>query len=113
MRIGFALGQELFTPAQISTPNFMIRDRLYGAWLHGSLILRRAGQMGDFSVMDEFELDLGVVGPEALGWHEVTDYNLPIEYVVSPMESFSTHPSYNPALVHLRVCWRGWPRRWP
>ena len=170
MRIGFALGQELFTPGRISTEKLMVRDRPYSAWLHGSLILRRGGTMGDFSVLDEFELDLGVVGPEALGeetqtwWHEVTDYaeprgwhhqlrtepaiqlyftrsfqvgwrsenywgldivphakialgnvhvygelgtllragyNLPLEYVISPLESFSTHPSYNPAVWSL------------
>lgn len=128
--------------------------------------MRRAGMLADkYPSMDEFELDLGVIGPEALGedtqtwWHKVTDYaeprgwdhqiklepalqlfltrsiqvgfrnedywgldivphgrvalgnvyiygevgtlfragyNLPSEYIVSPMESFSTHPSYDP-----------------
>jgi hypothetical protein len=165
-RIGFALGQELYTPAHISRRTLQVDDRPYGAWLHGSLILRRAGMLNEsVAVMDEFELDLGVVGPEALGedtqtwWHKVTDYaeprgwdhqldtepalqlfltrslqigfrnedywgfdivphgrvalgnmyifgeigtmfragfNLPSEFVVSPMESFSTHPSYDP-----------------
>jgi hypothetical protein len=165
-RIGFALGQELYTPANISRRSLQEFDRPYGAWLHGSLIMRRAGMLaGMYPAMDEFELDIGVVGPEALGedtqrwWHKVTDYaeprgwdhqielepaiqlyltrsvqigfrrddywgldivphgrialgnvyvygevgtlfrvgyNLPSEYVVSPMESFSTHPSYDP-----------------
>lgn len=165
-RVGFALGQELYTPANISRRTLQENDRPYGAWLHGSLILRRAGMLSDtFPVMDEFELDVGVVGPESLGedtqkwWHKATDYaeprgwahqidtepafqlyltrsvqmgfrteeywgldvvpharvalgnmyiygemgtlfragyNLPLEYVVSPMESFSTHPSYDP-----------------
>ena len=165
-RVGVALGQELYTPAKIGRSTLQEGDRPYGAWLHGSLIMRRAGMLaGKFPSMDEFELDLGVVGPEALGedtqtwWHKVTDqpeprgwdhqlelepalqlyftrsvqmgfrtenfwgldivpharmalgnmyiygevgtlmragYNLPSEYVVSPMESFSTHPSYDP-----------------
>ena len=165
-RIGVALGQELYTPAHIGRRTLQLTDRPYGAWLHGSLILRRAGLLADtLPAMDEFELDLGVVGREALGqdtqtwWHKVTDqpqprswdhqlktepalqlyftrsvqmgfrtenfwgidvvpharvalgniyiygeigtlmragYNLPSEYVVSPMESFSTHPSYDP-----------------
>lgn len=166
VRIGGALGQELFTPIRIGTDRLMAHDRPYGAWLHGSLILRRGGSMGELAVMDEFELDLGVIGPEALGgetqtwWHDLTDYveprgwhhqidtepaiqlfltrswqagwrspgfwgfdivphakialgnvyifgqvgtlvragyNLPLDFVVSPMESFSTHPSFNPA----------------
>ncbi|HEX7861029.1 MAG TPA: lipid A deacylase LpxR family protein [Verrucomicrobiae bacterium] len=165
-RVGVALGQEFYTPAHIRRSALQVDDRPYGAWLHGSLILRRAGMVsGDVPVMDEFELDLGVVGPEALGektqkwWHKLTDmpeprgwdhqletepaiqlfltrsfqigfrndeywgvdvvphgrvalgnmyiygevgtmfragFNLPLEYVVSPMESFSTHPSYDP-----------------
>lgn len=165
-RVGFALGQELYTPAKISPRALLENDRPYGAWLHGSLILRRAGMFSEnIAVMDELELDLGVVGPEALGeetqtwWHKVTEYaeprgwgnqletepalqfyltrsirmgfrteiywgldivpharialgniyvfgelgtlfragfNMPSEYVVSPMESFSTHPSYDP-----------------
>jgi hypothetical protein len=166
MRIGFALGQELFTPSNISRTELIPNDRPYGAWIHGSLILRRAGTLaGMFPSMDELELDLGLVGPEAFGedtqrwWHDLTGYaeprgwdnqlnnepalqlyltrsiqvafrnddywgfdivphgrvalgniyvyaeigtlfragyNLPSEYVISPMESFSTHPSYDP-----------------
>jgi hypothetical protein len=165
MRIGFALGQELFTPSFIGPSMLLVNDRPYGAWLHGSLILRRAGTMGGIPSMDELELDLGIVGPEALGedtqtwWHKLVGYmephgwdnqlntepaiqtyftrslqvgfrnddywgfdivphgrvalgsvyifgevgtllragyNLPSEYVISPMDSFSTHPSYHP-----------------
>lgn len=166
MRIGFALGQELYTPANISRRTLNENDRPYGSWLHGSMVFRRSGLLSDtFPVIDEMELDVGVVGPEALGedtqtwWHEVTDYaeprgwghqlstepaiqlyfsrsvqmgfrtenywgldivphtrvalgniyvfgevgtlfrggyNLPSEYVISPLDSFSTHPSYDP-----------------
>ena len=166
VRIGFALGQELYTPANISRRTLNEIDRPYGAWLHGSVIFRRGGTLdNNLPVMDELEVDVGVVGPEALGehtqkwWHGVTDYaeprgwghqletepalqfyfnrsmqvafrnedywgfdivpharaalgnvyiygevgtlfragyNLPSEYVISPMESFNTQPSFNP-----------------
>jgi lipid A 3-O-deacylase len=166
MRIGGAIGQELFTPRRISRSQLFEHDRPYAAWLHGSLILRRSGTFLDqVPVMDEMELDLGVVGPEALGeetqtwWHHLLNevepkgwhnqlstepavelymtrsfqfgfrseaywgfdvvphvkaalgniyiygeigtllragFNLPAEYIVSPIESFSTHPSYDP-----------------
>ncbi|MDX1951100.1 MAG: lipid A deacylase LpxR family protein [Verrucomicrobiota bacterium] len=167
MRIGGALGQELYTPANLRARALIVNDRPYGAWMHGSLILRRSGQLREsVGVMDELELDVGVVGPEALGeetqqwWHDTVDYidpkgwdnqlesepavqlflnrslqfrfetsdfwgldivphgkvalgniyvygevgslfrfgyNLPREYTISPMESFSTHPSANDA----------------
>ena len=166
MRIGFTLGQELYTPSNITRPGLNENDRPYGAWLYTGLVLRRAGTVaGTIPSVDEFELDLGVVGPNAFGeetqtwWHKLTGYaeprgwdnqlgnepalqiyltrsiqvgfrtenywgldiipharaalgnvyiygelgtlfragyNLPSEYVISPMESFSTHPSYDP-----------------
>jgi lipid A 3-O-deacylase len=166
MRIGGAVGQEIYTPRRISRSAPIVTDRPYAAWLHGSLILRRSGEFLDqVPVMDEMELDLGVVGPAALGeetqkwWHDLLNqpepkgwdnqisnepaiqlfftrsfqfgfrsenywgfdvvphvkaalgnvyiygevgtmlragYNLPPEYIISPIESFSTHPSYDP-----------------
>src|SRR5688572_23888991 len=80
MRIGFGFGQELYTPSFIGPSILLVNDRPYGAWLHGSLVLRRAGMAGDIPLMDELELDLGIVGPEAFGeetqkwWHELTGY---------------------------------------
>jgi hypothetical protein len=166
VRIGGALGHELYTPTNLRATAVLPNDRPYGAWLHASLILRRGGEILNLiPVMDELELDLGIIGPEAFGeetqqsWHKLIDYvdprgwanqldtepalqlwftrsfnltfrtenywgldliphlkaalgnvyiygevgtllragyNLPLEFVVSPLESFSTQPSFHP-----------------
>ena len=44
-RVGFALGQELYTPAHIGRRYLQENDRPYGGWLHASLIMRRAGML--------------------------------------------------------------------
>ena len=167
-RIGVAVAQEFYTPSHITGSAPILTDRPYAGWIHGSVILRRFGEVDSIpalAVQDEFELDLGVVGPESLseetqkwwhnlwgyaqprGWHNqlktepvfqfyltrayrfgyetknywgveciphgklalgsVYDYaelgmtlragyNLPREFIRSPLESFSTHPSDNP-----------------
>lgn len=167
-RMGGALGQELFTPSWIRPTFALLNDRPYAAWMHGSLIFRRSGKFGGvqgLDAQDEIEMDLGVVGPEALGedtqkwWHHITGdvqpggwdhqlrtepalqfyfnrafrfgvhtenywgleciphlkaavgtvydfaeggmtmragFNLPTDFIRSPLESYSTHPSDNP-----------------
>jgi hypothetical protein len=167
-RVGVAIGQEFYTPSHIIGSAPILTDRPYAGWLHGSMILRRFGGVegvDHLAVQDEFELDLGVVGPESLsedtqkwwhsmwgyaqprGWHNqlktepvfeiyltrayrfgvetknywgmeciphsklalgsVYDYaelgvtlragyNLPRDFIRSPLESYSTHPSDNP-----------------
>lgn len=167
-RVGVAIGQEFYTPSHIIGSAPILTDRPYAGWLHGSMILRRFGGVegvDHLAVQDEFELDLGVVGPESLSedtqkwWHSMWDYaqprgwhnqlktepvfeiyltrayrfgvetknywgmeciphgklalgsvydyaemgvtlragyNLPRDFIRSPLESYSTHPSDNP-----------------
>jgi len=167
-RIGFAAAQEFYTPSHVSGTAPILTDRPYAGWIHGSLLLRRSGPVDSvpgLAVQDEFELDLGVVGPESLSedtqkwWHNLwgyaqprgwdhqlktepvfqfyltrayrfgfetknywgvecvphgklalgsvydyaelgmtlrAGYNLPREFIRSPLESYSTQPSDNP-----------------
>jgi lipid A 3-O-deacylase len=167
-RIGFAVAQEFYTPSHITGTEPILTDRPYAGWIHGSLVLRRFGAVDSIpglAVQDEFEMDLGVVGPESLSketqqwWHHLWGYaqprgwdnqlkrepafqfyltrayrfgfetkshwgaeciphgklalgsvydfaelgmtlragfNLPRDFVRSPQESYSTHPSDNP-----------------
>jgi lipid A 3-O-deacylase len=85
-RVGFALGQEFYTPSNLKSVAPVPGDRPYAGWLHGSVILRRKGTLSAFDnidVQDEFELDLGVVGPESFSeetqrwWHGVVGYDTP------------------------------------
>lgn len=62
-RWGLALGQSLFTPEDISRENPDPDDRPYAAWLYGAVNLAAATPTS----LSRLELQLGVVGPAALG----------------------------------------------
>lgn len=79
-RTNFALGQNIYTPADISVATLQPEERPYAGYLYLGLGLVRA-QPG---MIDSFELQLGVVGPAALGrevqtwWHrDVGDSSRP------------------------------------
>lgn len=85
-RIGVAVAQEFYTPSHITGTAPILTDRPYAGWIHGSVILRRFGAVDSIpglAVQDEFELDLGVVGPESLSeetqkwWHNLWGYAQP------------------------------------
>lgn len=61
-RYGFALGQKMFTPRDLTRENPNPKDQPYAGWLYGrlSVVTEEATQV------DLFELDLGVVGPLSL-----------------------------------------------
>ncbi len=77
--ITYVAGQNLFTPDKITERGLIVRDRPYAGWLYVGFALHRVG--GD--TLDTVELDVGVVGPSALGrqtqiaWHEQVNIGLP------------------------------------
>jgi hypothetical protein len=65
---GVEVGQEIYTPENLRSTALLPEDRPYAGWLYGSLgLLRRGPGPGRTWVMETLRLDLGVVGPEALG----------------------------------------------
>lgn len=62
-RVGLALGQNIFTPADTDRRVPDPRDRPYAAWAYLGAILATEGA----DRLDTVELDLGVVGPAAGG----------------------------------------------
>jgi len=70
-RIGFALGQSIFTPENTATRAPQPNDRPYAAWLYAGASVhaetsRRVGARR-LDTLDSVELDLGIVGPQAYG----------------------------------------------
>ena len=59
----YSIGQNLYTPKDITKTTFTPNDRPYAGFLYGSVGLSTI--KGDH--IDEFEVSLGVVGPAALG----------------------------------------------
>lgn len=77
--LGFFVGQNLYTPRDISIVENQPFDRPWAAWLYlGSVVQRVRGNR-----LDTVELDLGVVGPAALGkpvqsgWHSLIGVRQP------------------------------------
>ncbi len=75
LRAGLAVGHNLYTPEDISTPELVVDDRPYAAWLHVDLSL--VGQTDD--LLRTLQLSFGIVGPAAKGeefqkWvHQIID----------------------------------------
>ena len=63
VRRGVAIGQSVFTPNDISTSQYLPDQHPYGAWLYGefSTVVERANSV------DQFTVELGMVGPSAGG----------------------------------------------
>ena len=72
-KVGFALGQNQYTPTDTDTPLPQPLDRPYAAWLYGSILLQ--AQLD--RQLRLIEISAGVIGPAALGepiqnaWHDV------------------------------------------
>ena len=73
---GLILGQNMYTPEDDRAVGAITGDRPYAAWLYLGLAIQRRGETaGHIPVLESFELDLGVIGPEAQGqfaqdtWH--------------------------------------------
>jgi lipid A 3-O-deacylase len=64
-KVGLALGQNIYTPADTETVALIPDDRPYGAWLYGSLLAQ--AQEVDGRMLRVVELSVGMVGPSALG----------------------------------------------
>ncbi len=65
-RLGASLGQSIYTPTDISTAALQIKDRPYAGVLYASLLLQKRGATaGGTPLLDNWRLDLGVIGPES------------------------------------------------
>lgn len=71
IRYGFTVGQSLYTPEDISAPQLLVDERPYAGWLYGAVSFAVEADSSAFGtnldLLDTVELQLGVVGPAALG----------------------------------------------
>jgi lipid A 3-O-deacylase len=69
VRYGFAFGQSMFTPEDLSRRDLIVDDRPYAGWLYGTagLVIGPEGKKEKsstgFDRLESIELTLGVVGP--------------------------------------------------
>jgi hypothetical protein len=77
-KFGFELGQDLYTPINLTTSALVTNDRPYAGWLYigGLREDRGVTTAHQIPTLDRYEIELGVVGPWALGedaqnwWHQ-------------------------------------------
>jgi hypothetical protein len=68
-KFGLSLGQNIYTPEDTAATAYQPDDRPYAAWLYGGVALHvlHPVEPGRSARLDIFELNLGLVGPSALG----------------------------------------------
>ena len=83
-KFGYEIGQSIFTPSDISLRTYQPNDRPYAGWLYTGLILQKRGtDVWDIPVLENFQADLGVIGPWSLAkdaqiWvHQIRGFALP------------------------------------
>lgn len=98
----FTLGQNLYTPSDISIRQNQNADRPWAAWLYGSVGLATVTK----NHLDELEFTLGIVGPEALGEQTQKFVHRHISNSEIP-KGWNNQLSFEPGLIG------SWRRRWP
>jgi len=67
-RLALAVGQSLYTPNDKNSTSAVTNDRPYAAWLYGAISVQTTHRVGDEPVrQDTLQLEVGIVGPGALG----------------------------------------------
>jgi lipid A 3-O-deacylase len=81
-KLGVSLGQNLYTPVDTATAAFQPADRPYAAWLYVGTTLQiyqppRTTASGNTLIarLDSLEVNLGMVGPAALGRQVQNNYH--------------------------------------
>lgn len=87
-RIAYSLGQNMYTPSDISVEELMPNDRPYAGWLYFGLGFVSKNTFEntpekDYTRLDRLELNVGMVGPYSLseatqkGWHDLFNFREP------------------------------------
>lgn len=67
LRAGFALGHNIYTPNNILATALVPNERPYAGYLYAGMAVVAEGDSLIGDTLDTWELDLGLVGPSALG----------------------------------------------
>lgn len=83
-KLGYSIGQNIYTPADLTIAALQPLDRPYAGWLYfGATLERRGHTPSGLPAVEQFGLQLGVIGPGSLAedaqvWvHETRDFIIP------------------------------------
>lgn len=104
IHLGLFLGQNLYTPKSITISAPQTLDRPWAAWLYLGGVAQRAKA----NRLDTVEIDLGLVGPSALGedvqtgWHRLIGAPQPMGW---QHQIPTNSPSWSPTWPRASMCW--------
>ena len=105
-RATYSLGQNMYTPEDITNPNPIPTDRPYAGWLYFGAGLIAAAP--DASRSDTVLLEVGVVGPASLAskthmqWHKWFDFTEPRGWD----NQLKNEPGFNIVYEHTQRLWQ-------
>ena len=112
-KFGFEAGQDLYTPINPGTSALVTNDRPYAGWLFvGGLREDRGLTANQIPTLDRYEVELGIVGPWALGgnaqnwWQRRKAYRPSEERVHRPRNVSTTPALTSPRRSKSPVCAR-------
>ncbi|MCZ6609287.1 MAG: lipid A deacylase LpxR family protein [Alphaproteobacteria bacterium] len=103
-RIGFAVGQNIYSPADLSATTLQTEDRPYAGWLYGELGLTAQTR----NRLDSVALSLGVIGPASQAddvqkaWHRLFNITRPRGWE----HQLNNEPALNISYQHRRRYFR-------
>ncbi len=82
-RLSFIMGQNIYTPEDITVRELIPSEQPYAGWLYIGVGLVTVEKNKDLPYLENLELDIGYIGPTSLGdqvqseWHRVIDVEQP------------------------------------
>ncbi len=74
-RVGYAFGQNMYTPENIQTRALVPNDRPYSGWTYLAGAITSSREIGDSAQLDTLELNLGIVGPQSYAEETQREYH--------------------------------------
>ena len=82
-RVGYAFGQNIYTPEDIRRRDRVVDDRPYSGWTYFAAAITSSREEGDNARLDTIEVNLGIVGPQSYAaetqreWHRLINAPIP------------------------------------
>ena len=74
-RVGYALGQNMYTPENIVRRDLQRADRPYSGWTYVGAAITSSREAGGAGQLDTLEVNLGIVGPQSYAGETQREYH--------------------------------------
>jgi lipid A 3-O-deacylase len=74
-RVGYAFGQNMYTPENIQRRDHIVDDRPYSGWTYLGAAITSSRSYGDSAQLDTLEVNLGIVGPQSYAAETQREYH--------------------------------------